>query len=135
ERVMPFQFLSRARRAALVERMDERRYRPGEQVVRPGERSRDVFLLEEGVVEFVDAREPPAVLSIVTAGHYFGERAALFEQPRSIGARARDEVVAWAIPGKDFLRLVDEEAVFAQALALTLKVKQGIFLGYRRLFA
>lgn len=135
EQVMPFQFLSRARRGALVERMDERRYRPGEQVVRPGERSRDVFLLEEGVVEFVDAREPPVVLSIVTAGHYFGERAALFEQPRGVGARARDEVVAWAIPGKDFLRLVDEEPVFAQALALTLKVKQGIFLGYRRLFA
>jgi CRP-like cAMP-binding protein len=134
-RTTPFQFLSQARRSALHERLEERRYQDGDLLVRCGERSRDVFLLAEGDVECVDDRDPPVVLSTIRAGHYFGERAALFDQPRQVSIRARGQVLAYTLPGRDFLTLVDEVPVFAQALALALKVKQGIFVGYRRLYA
>ncbi|RMG08171.1 MAG: cyclic nucleotide-binding domain-containing protein [Planctomycetota bacterium] len=134
ERVIPFQFLARAQRARLAKRLELRRYRAGEYLLRAGERSRDVFLLGEGEVDCVDDREPPIVLSTIVAGHYFGERAALFDAPREVSIRARGDVAAYTLPGKDFLELVDTEPVFAQALANTLKVKQGIFLPYQRLY-
>ena len=97
ERVIPFQFLSRARREALVERLERRRYANGDILVRAGERSRDVFLLAEGNVECIDDRQPPIVLSTIEAGHYFGERAALFDMQRRVNIRARGNVVAYTL--------------------------------------
>jgi CRP-like cAMP-binding protein len=135
ERVIPFQFLSRARRAELEAQLELRRYRDGEQIVRAGERSRDVFLLAAGDADCVDDREPPLVLSTIKPGHYFGERASLFESPREVTVRASGDVIAYTLPGKTFLSLIDKEPVFSQALANTLKVKQGIFLSYQRLYA
>jgi CRP-like cAMP-binding protein len=136
DRVIPFQFLPEARRAALVDRLEERRYPAGGVILRRGETSRDVHLLAEGTVEALDeSRGEPVVVSTIEPGHYFGERAALFEKPRRITIRAATDVVTYSLPGRDLLALVAEEPVFAQALAHTLKVKQGIFLAYRRLFA
>jgi len=133
--VTPFQFLSRERREELAERLEERRYAPGEKLVVSGERSRDVFLIATGSVDCIDDREPPEVLSRIQAGHYFGERASLFDRPREVTIRAAEPVVAYSLPGKDFLALVDEVPVFAQALASALKFKQGLFVGYRKLYA
>ena len=134
-RVTPFQFLPRERREQVAERLESRTYRDGELLVRQGELSRDVFLLAEGAVDAIDDREPPELLSTIQAGHYFGERASLFEQPREVSLRARGATRAYTLPGRDFLELVDEVPVFAQALAGALKVKQGIFRPYRRLYA
>lgn len=136
DRVFPFQVLARARREALAQRLELRRYRSGDVILRRGESSRDVHLLALGHIEAVDDQRTPAeVVSVIEPGHYVGERAALFDKPRRITLRARDDVVTYALPGKDFLELVADEPVFAQALAQTLKVKQGIFLAYRKLFA
>lgn len=133
--VTPFQFLSRARREEVLERLEERRYATGERLVVRGERSRDVFLIASGSVDCIDDREPPEVLSRIRAGHYFGERASLFDRPREVTIRAAEPVVAYTLPGKEFLKLVDEVPVFAQALATALKFKQGLFVGYRKLYA
>src|SRR5688572_14073883 len=135
DRVFPFQVLPRARRDALAARLELRRYRDGDLILRRGETSRDVHLLAQGQVEAIDERTPPVVVSLIEAGHYFGERAALFDKPRRITIRARGEVVTYTLPGKDFLDLVADVPVFAQALAQTLKVKQGVFIPYRKLYA
>ncbi|MCW8140267.1 MAG: cyclic nucleotide-binding domain-containing protein [Planctomycetota bacterium] len=135
DRVFPFQVLPLARRHALAERLELRRFLPGELLVRMGETSRDVHLLAQGLVEAIDDRAPNEVISTIEPGHYFGERAPLFDKPRRKTLRARGEVVTYTLPGKDFLEVVDTEPVFAQALAQTLKVKQGVFLGYRKLYA
>lgn len=134
-RVSPFQFLSAAQREVVAQRLEERRYSSGETLLRAGERSRAVFLIASGRVSCIDERDPPLILSTIRAGHYFGERAALFDQPREVTIQAEGEVRAYTLPAKDFLELVDEVPTFAQALANALKVKQGIFQGYRRLYA
>lgn len=131
-RVIPFQFLSEARRRELARRLDWREFEPGEAILRRGERSRDLFLLAEGRVE---ARTPRGMVSLIEPGHYFGERSALFSQPRLVDVVAVERVGAWSLPGQDLLALVDEEPAFAMALAGVLKVKQGIFHAYRRLYA
>jgi CRP-like cAMP-binding protein len=135
ERVLPFQFLSEARRLDLRERLDRREYDAGDILLRHEDTSRDVFILAEGVVEATDDRDPPKILGRILPGHYFGELAALFDQPRELTVRARTDVVAYTLPGKDFLELVEEERVFSQALSHTLRVRNGIFEPYQRLYA
>lgn len=131
--VIPFQFVPAARRRALAARLERRTYADGDTILRQGERSRELHLLARGTVDVVGegGRRLPAILE----GHYFGERAALFDEPRRVTVVARGAVTTWCMTGKDFLELIDEVPVFAQALASTLKVKQGIFLQYRRMYA
>lgn len=131
--IIPFVFLPAEVRAALAARLEERRFSDGELIVRAGERSRAVFLLAEGRVETL--APDGAAASIIEAGHYFGERAALFDQPRQVTVRAAGAVRLLALPALDFLGLIDTQPTFAQALASSLTVKQGLFLGYRRLWA
>ena len=136
EEIIPFQFLSDARRAELAERLELRRYADGEQLMRQGETSRDVFLLARGSVDRFDEHlNPPELIDSIEAGHYVGEHAALLERPRALTVRAHGEVQAYTLPGKDFLTLVEEVPVFAQALANILRGKQGIFQAYQRLYA
>ena len=134
ERVIPFQFLSAAERKALVRRMEWREFAPGDLILRTGENSRDLFLLAEGRVEVLDAPDG-VVRSTIEPGHYFGERAALFSQPRLVTVRAQGRVGAYALPGQDLLDLIERVPSFAMALASGLRTKQGIFQAYGRLYA
>jgi len=134
--VHPFQFLSAARRAWLGERMVARRYRDGDIIVEELDDSRDVFVIAAGSVEAIDdLREPPVRLSLITAGHYIGERSVLFEAPRQLTLRAVGDVEVQVIPPEAFLTLVEEEPAFAQALARALTGKQGIFGAYLHMTA
>lgn len=133
DRVLPFAYLPLARRRALEGRLELRTYRDGEMILRRGETSRDLHLLAEGRVDVLD--EHGERVTTIDPGHYFGERAALFDKPRRMGCVARGPTTTYALPGRELLQLVDEEPVFAQALSAILRVKQGVFLPYRRLFA
>lgn len=135
-RVHPFQFLSADRRAWLAERMVARRYADGEVLVKELDESREVFVIATGAIEAVDdLRDPPVRLSVITAGHYIGERSALFEAPRQLTLRAVGDVEVQVIAADAFLALVQEEPAFAQALARALTGKQGIFGAYRHMQA
>ena len=135
ERVIPFSMLSRARREALAARLDHRVLSDGERLFSVGDAALEVYLLASGGIAVIDAADPPTVLSVATAGQYFGEQAVLFERPRRFGARAAGEVELFALDAAAFLALVDEDAVFAQALAAALRDKHGIFARYRRVYA
>ncbi|MFT4978395.1 MAG: hypothetical protein ACI8S6_004305, partial [Myxococcota bacterium] len=130
--IIPFLFLPQHRRIALAARLELRRFDDSDEIVRTGEHSREVFLLATGRVQAVSGGE---VLSTIEAGHYFGERAALFEQPRQVTVRADGPVELYVLPALDFLQLIDTSPTFAQALASSLTIKQGVFLGYRQLWA
>lgn len=130
--IIPFLFLPAARRASLARRLERCQYPVGAEIIRVGERSRALFLLVSGRVE---VRADGVLLSTIEAGHYFGERAALFEQPRQLRVVAMEPVVLYTLPAIDFLQLIKTEPAFAQSIASSLTVKQGIFLGYRQLWA
>ena len=134
ERVHPFQFLSKARRDELALQMTPRSFESGEMVIERGAPSRWVFLLGSGEVEVLEG--PPGrevVTGTIVAGHYFGERAALFDQPRLVTLRATQPCSGWSMPEQAFNQLVQNVPMFAQALADALQVKQGIFRHHRAL--
>ena len=132
--MLPFAFLPPARRQPLVGRLTRHEHLAGEVILTQGEPSREVLLLAAGEVEVI---RDGVVMSTVTAGHYVGERAALFRCPRQATIRVLPgaPAVTYALPGDDFLALIAESPVFAQALAASLTVKQGIFAGYQQLWA
>lgn len=134
DQVIPFRYLSREQREALRADISQHRFKAGEVLIRQGDtEDRRVFLLECGTVQVIDnGGAAPKRLRSITAGHYFGERAALFEEARSAEIRALDEVQVSCISGDHFLRLVHESTPFAQALGKILRDKQGIFTPFDR---
>lgn len=134
DQVIPFRYLTREQRTALRADMTEHDYEAGEVIIRQGDtEDKRVFLLQCGSVEALDRTwDPPKRLRRVTAGHYFGERAALFEEARSTEVRALEHVRAACIPGERVVELLRESSAFAQALGKILRDKQGIFTPFDR---
>ena len=134
EHIIPFRYLTPAEREALVAEASDDRYAPDDVLIRQGdEDDRRVFLILEGRVRVFDRdNELPGQTMVVEAGHYIGERAALFEEPRAFEVRALGEVRALAIPGDRFLDVIEESTAFAQALGAILRDKQGVFAAFTR---
>jgi CRP-like cAMP-binding protein len=81
---------TQAKLAALVE---NRTYKPGEVLIRQGELSRDLFVLNEGVVEISrKGAEGEVVLNEVEPPYLLGDVAFLVGMPRTASARAKTEV-------------------------------------------
>ena len=75
----------------LVERATLRRYGPGEPVVRQGEPSTEMFVVERGSVAVEIAREAGSVAEVATlgSGACFGEMGLLTGEPRAATVRAK----------------------------------------------
>ena len=135
--VTPFRLLAPAERAALAAELTELRFAPGELLARQGDSAdRRVFLLTEGRVGVFDpAGAPGERLDVITPDHYFGERAALLDEPRDVELRALAPVRAFALPGERFLALIDESPPFAQAMRDILRDKQKILAAFDEFLA
>jgi hypothetical protein len=128
QQVIPFRFLDRQQRADLLVDLNEEIFATGEVLSRQGGADRRIFLMAEGSVEVLDRRtDPPTRITLIDAGHYFGERAALFEMPRRYELRAVEPARCFTMPAERFLNLIETSSPFAQALGNILRVKQGIF--------
>jgi len=134
EHVIPFRYLTREQRESLRADVTEHEYGRGEVIIRQGDPDdRRVFLLASGEVEAVDLqRRPPKRLHTITAGHYFGERAALFEEVRSAEVRTLEPSIVGCISGERFIRLLAESTAFSQAFGKILRDKQGVFTPFDR---
>lgn len=134
---IPFSFLPESERQRLAEDLTEARYHRGE-VIYQQEDAQDkrVFLLLEGRVEqWRRHREYEKRLNVVEPGHYFGERSALFEEPRQVEARAASEVHCLILSGEGLLALLRRSPVFARALGQILRERQKIFVAFDRFMA
>jgi len=134
DKIIPFRYLSSEQRRALEADLTEHSYEPADVLIEQGDdQDKRVFLLQEGSVRVTDRgavrRRRTRTLP---AGHYIGERAVLFDEPRGREVSAIDTVRALTMPGDRFLRLVHESTPFAQALGSILRDKQGIFTPFDR---
>ncbi len=89
-----FDQLDPATRAKLEALAQERRIPAGETIIRRGERSGDVFRLEEGSLEVVDGRsKPELILGVFGPGTVVGEVAFVDDSPRSANVRTGEACV------------------------------------------
>ncbi len=131
---IPFRFLPESIRSDLAKHVISREFAPPELVLHPGNDDKSVMLLVQGEVEVFDPVHD-RVVGRIHAGHYFGERASLFSEPRSYAVRASKPCRVLCISGERFLQLLGESAVFAQGMATILRHKQGIFAPFERFMA
>lgn len=135
---IPFSFLAADQRAALRADMVSHEAKHGELLIHPAERDdKRVFLLLDGVVEVLDGHDASSeVVGLVTRGHYFGERAVLFNEPRTRIVRVSSPTahVMW-MEGERFLRLMEQSPIFAQAMGHLLREKQKIFVAFDHFMA
>lgn len=132
--VLPFRFLDAAGRELARSRLTEQAFAPGQTIARKGDtEDQRIFLLLEGQVEAIDRKGRPEYE--IEPGHYFGERAALFDLPRMFDMRAAGPVRVAALPRSVFLELIENQPAFAQALGQMLREKQGIFKAFDRFLA
>ncbi|WP_028972527.1 DUF6909 family protein [Spirochaeta cellobiosiphila] len=129
ENMIPFRFLALEEKKALTQRMERVTFREGEFIFSKGDRSFEIYLIEEGLVgtgSITPNRQKP--LRMIRSGHYFGERAILFKQPERIfSAKALSDCVLWSLKGSDFISLVIHSRAFAHSLGNILRDKQGLF--------
>ena len=130
DQIIPFRYLRAEERDALAASLQEHTYERGDTIVREGDDQDDrMFLLVSGSVEIVEAGKR---LSVINAGHYFGERAALFEEARQVSIVALEPARVLSLAGDTLLDLVRTSRIFAQTLGDILRDKQGIFVAFDR---
>ncbi len=134
ERVIPFRYLSTAERAQLAGEMSEHDLEAGEIIIRQGDpEDTRVYLIERGSVEALDRRATALVrVNVITAGHYFGEREAIFDVPRMYEVRALERSKCFSVSGDRFAQLLRDGPAFAQSLGAILRDKQRLFEAFDR---
>jgi CRP-like cAMP-binding protein len=134
---LPFRTLRPDARERLRATFETERFLSGTCVLRQGDTSSErVYILLEGTVEVLDpSRGADRVVGRIGAGHYFGERRALFGSPRKFDIRAVTDVVCVSFPGKQMREIVRTAPAFAWTLARILREKQGLFADFERFLA
>ncbi len=117
-----FDHLERAERAHVVRYCEGRRYRPGVEIIRHGDASRDVYFILAGRVQASLLTASGKVVSFqeLGQGEMFGELSALDGEPRSTSVVAIDETTLVRISGPNFKDLIARNATLAEQTLLRL---------------
>lgn len=110
--VVLFEGLDEAEIRTLEARCHWRRYRDGERVLDSGSGSRDVYFVASGAVSIVNFSLSGKEVTLATAkaGSYFGELAALDNQPRSASVVAVEDSLVAIMPARTFIDLLNSRA-------------------------
>ncbi len=132
--ILPFRFLRPADREWVREHLHTVHVPLGTRILTQDDEGDDtVWLLLRGEVEVIDRRRGTEhLIGVIDAGHYFGERRALFGMPRAADIVARTDCSAALFPGASLRLLANRTPVFAHAMARLLRDKQGLFAAFER---
>lgn len=137
--ILPFRFLRAEARASLIPELQIHTFEAHEPILIQGQAEDDrVWLLLEGQVEILDLRgggSRPRRVSTLDAGHYFGERRALFARPRTHSVHTTRPSIAASFPGARLRALLSHDQSFALTLGSLLRDKQGLLRHFERFLA
>jgi CRP/FNR family transcriptional regulator, cyclic AMP receptor protein len=107
-----FKGLDEADIRSLEARCRWRRYHDGERVLDSGSASRDVYFVASGAVSIVNFSLSGKEVTLATAkaGSYFGELAAIDNQPRSASVVAVQDSLIAIMPAQTFVDLLNRHA-------------------------
>jgi CRP/FNR family cyclic AMP-dependent transcriptional regulator len=103
-----FEGLSDADREALAERLQERKYAPGETVFNMNDKGTSMYVVLSGAVQIFlppppkEEGAPRVILKDSRTGEYFGELALFDDKPRSASVEATVETVLLELTREDF---------------------------------
>ncbi len=113
-------------RQRLVDNCRERRYSPGETIVKEGERSSSMFLIESGsvAVSIQGATGESRKLTVLDAGASFGEISLLTGDPRTATVRAVAETTLVEIEKESLAPILREHPQLVQELEATMEERR-----------
>jgi CRP/FNR family transcriptional regulator, cyclic AMP receptor protein len=103
-----FEGLSDADREALAQRLQEKKYAPGETVFSQGDKGTSMYVVLSGAVQIFlppppkEKDAPRVVLKDSRTGEYFGELALFDDKPRSASVESTMETVLLELTREDF---------------------------------
>ncbi len=126
EKAALFARLSEDQRGRLVDASSERQYAPGETIVKEGERSSSMFLVESGsvAVSIQGARGESRDLTVLGAGAAFGEISLLTGEPRTATVRAVSETTLVEIEKESLAPILREHPQLVQELEATMEERR-----------
>jgi CRP-like cAMP-binding protein len=107
--LQPFEFLPHDKMCALMERLVEKRYAPGENIIVQGEKGDKYFIIKSGRVAVLKKKKGEDIskqAAVLSDGDAFGEEALIREDPRNATCQAIEETTVFVLDKKDFNQIV-----------------------------
>ena len=100
-----FRSLSNERLKNLIENLHIEVFEEGKTIFMQGSLGEAFYIIKQGIVEIY---KDDVLIRSINKLDYFGERALLFDEPRSATVKAHERVECWVLKKVDFLQIIDE---------------------------
>lgn len=107
--LQPFELLPPDKMYALMEKLIEKKYVPGENIIVQGEKGDHYYIIKSGriaVLKKKKGEEVPKQAAVLGDGEAFGEEALIREDPRNATCQAIEETTVFVLDKKDFNQIV-----------------------------
>ena len=107
--LQPLELLEPEKVYVAIERMAEKTYMPGEDIIVQGEKGDKYYIIKSGRIAVLKKREGEAETKKITelsSGNAFGEEALIKNDPRNATCRAMEETIVLSLNKKDFNQIV-----------------------------
>ena len=97
----------------VIRAMDEKRFKPGEDVITQGDKGDCLYFVESGNLECYkqfSKGEEPVLVKKYEPGDSFGELALLYNAPRAATIRTVNDVITWVLDRETFNNIVKDAA-------------------------
>lgn len=100
----PFELLPAQKMCQLLDRLQVRRYAPGEKIVVQGEKGDTYYIIKSGKVAVLKQKDDAEAKKVAELGEgeAFGEEALIREDPRNATCQALEETTVLSLSKKDF---------------------------------
>ncbi len=100
-----FETCSHACLKAVARALENRHFRPGDQIIRAGDIGDEMFLIDNGEVEVISPDDGRTIVQLHD-GQFFGEKALLQEAPRTAHVQAVSYCDLHCLPKEQFLSII-----------------------------
>ncbi|MEZ6094060.1 MAG: ATP-binding cassette domain-containing protein [Pirellulaceae bacterium] len=108
-----FQKLTPQAISQVADKMDLRKYSPGQEIIRQGEMGQEFFVIGRGEVDIeIDGKR----VNSLQEGAFFGEVSLIKQQPRNATVRAKDDVACFILDKDEFQSVIDSSTTFEEEL-------------------
>ncbi|MBI5100483.1 MAG: cyclic nucleotide-binding domain-containing protein [Nitrospirae bacterium] len=107
--LQPFQLLEPEKMCALIEKMTEKTFAPGENIIVQGEKGDNYYIIKSGSVSVLKKNkdgEGHQRIALLSEGEAFGEEALIRDDPRNATCRAEQQTTVLVLSKSDFSTIV-----------------------------
>jgi CRP-like cAMP-binding protein len=135
--LQPFQLLEPAKMYAVMEKMTEQTYAPGENIIVQGDKGDCYYIIKSGSVSILKKKkgeEESKQIAVIGEGEAFGEEALIRDDPRNATCKAIGETTVLVLNKKDFDQIVKAaflENIFPEEIPLDTYLDEYVVIDAR----